>query len=198
MVVAHVEASGSAPNPPSVRRNRRKQSKKPARTADSSAQDVDDEMNDVGPSTFKPPVSSGPQTNDNDDDLMIDAEPASLPLQSSAPAFPPASANAGRTTLKSETRRIPMPPHRMTPLKKDWLSIFGPLTEILGLQVRMNVQRKSVELRVCFGVLSSASVLTYTRDFQTSKATTDIGALQKGADFVKAFALGFDINVRFL
>lgn len=91
-----------------------------------------------------------------------------------------------------------MPPHRMTPLKKDWLSIFGPLTEILGLQVRMNVQRKSVELRVCFGVLSSASVLTYTRDFQTSKATTDIGALQKGADFVKAFALGFDINVRFL
>jgi rRNA processing protein Krr1/Pno1 len=31
--------------------------------------------------------------------------------------------------------------------------------------------------------------------FQTSKATKDIGALQKGADFIKAFALGFDVNV---
>jgi len=31
---------------------------------------------------------------------------------------------------------------------------------------------------------------------QTSKHTKDIGALQKGADFVKAFALGFDVNVR--
>jgi rRNA processing protein Krr1/Pno1 len=36
------------------------------------------------------------------------------------------------------------------------------------------------------------------RNLQTSKATKDIGALQKGADFVKAFALGFDVNVTIL
>ena len=33
--------------------------------------------------------------------------------------------------------------------------------------------------------------------FQTSKQTKDIGALQKGADFIKAYALGFDVNVSF-
>ena len=31
--------------------------------------------------------------------------------------------------------------------------------------------------------------------FQTCKETTDIGALQKGADFVTAFTLGFEIEV---
>ncbi|KNZ73801.1 Pre-rRNA-processing protein PNO1 [Termitomyces sp. J132] len=92
-----------------------------------------------------------------------------------APAFPALAPGVGATRLKSETRRIPIPPHRMTPIKKDWINIFGPLTEILGLQVRMNVQRRCVEIR-------------------TSKETKDVGALQKGADFVKAYALGFDVN----
>lgn len=31
--------------------------------------------------------------------------------------------------------------------------------------------------------------------FQTSRETKEVGALQKGADFVKAYALGFDVNV---
>ena len=87
-----------------------------------------------------------------DDESMIDTDPTVLSLDpsSSALAFPPVAPGAEKTTLKSEMRRIPMPPHRMTPLKKDWLNIFGPLTEILGLQVRMNVQRRCVEIRVSF------------------------------------------------
>jgi len=120
--------------------------------------------------------TSVPQTAnaiDNDDDeLMID-EHITVPTE--APSFGPAPASALRGSLKSESRRVPIPPHRMSPIKKDWVNIFGPLTEILGLQVRMNIQKKSVEIR-------------------TSKHTKEVGALQKGADFVKAYALGFDVN----
>jgi len=49
------------------------------------------------------------------------------------------------------------------------------LVENLKLQCRMNLKSRSVELR-------------------TSNATTDTGALQKGADFLKAFTLGFDVD----
>jgi len=90
-------------------------------------------------------------------------------------SFPALPASAQRATEKLETRRIAIPPHRMTPLKKDWVNIFSPLTEMLGLQVRMNVQKRAVEIR-------------------TSRHTKDVGAIQKGADFVKAYALGFDVN----
>jgi len=91
-------------------------------------------------------------TNDDADELMIDANMASISQSmSAAPVFAPADSSVEKTTMKSETRRVPIPPHRMTPLKKDWLNIFGPLTEILGLQVRMNVQRRCVEIRV-FGL----------------------------------------------
>ncbi|TEY70376.1 hypothetical protein BOTCAL_0105g00180 [Botryotinia calthae] len=72
-----------------------------------------------------------------------------------------------------ETRKVPIPPHRMTPLKAAWPKIYPPLVEHLKLQVRMNIKNKAVELR-------------------TSKHTTDTGSLQKGEDFVKAFSLGFD------
>ncbi|KAJ7219549.1 hypothetical protein GGX14DRAFT_592713 [Mycena pura] len=157
-----------------VRKNRRKQSKKKARpSADADMTAVDSDGEDIGP-TASTSSAQRPSPPD-DEDLMIDVdiEPSAVPT--SVPAFAPLPASAGSTLLKSETRRIPIPPHRMTPLKKEWINVFGPLTEILGLQVRMNVQRRCVEAR-------------------TSKATKDIGALQKGADFVKAFSLGFDVN----
>ncbi|KZO97905.1 eukaryotic type KH-domain (KH-domain type I) [Calocera viscosa TUFC12733] len=97
------------------------------------------------------------------------------PLDSAVPPFPPLSAAAQRSHIKAETRKIPIPPHRMTPLKKDWIKIFTPLVEMLALQVRMNTYRRCVELR-------------------SSKHTDDIGALQKGSEFVKAYALGFDAD----
>merc|ERR1719201_2055051 len=45
----------------------------------------------------------------------------------------------------------------------------------MKLQVRMNTKRRCVEIR-------------------SSNHTDDIGSLQKAADFVKAFMLGFDVN----
>jgi RNA-binding protein PNO1 len=78
--------------------------------------------------------------------------------------------------LRVETRKVPVSPQRFTPVKASWNRIYTPLVSELKLQVRMNVKTKSIELR-------------------TSKFTTDIGALQKGEDFVKAFAVyGFDLD----
>jgi len=179
MVVTHTATLSSKPESSStgssVRKNRRKFTRKSARPANPSAHNADEDQEMDDGEASGPSVTDQQAVQDNtgdDDDLIIDVDPLQT---TSAPAFPPLAVNADKTRLKSETRRIPIPPHRMTPLKKDWINIFGPLTEILGLQVRMNVQRRCVEAR-------------------TSKETKDIGALQKGADFVKAYALGFDVN----
>ncbi|KAJ3126181.1 pre-rRNA-processing protein pno1 [Nowakowskiella sp. JEL0407] len=88
-------------------------------------------------------------------------------------SFPPISVSSLQSG-KVEQRKVPIPPHRMTPLKKVWISIYTPLVEHMKVQVRMNVKSKSVEIRSC-------------------KETEDVGAVQKSADFVKAYALGFDI-----
>lgn len=130
-----------------VRKNRRKMSKKAPQNVDQEMSTEDVEIADEAAVDVDPAMpTSFPDGADGDDELMIETD--NLPSTSSAPAFPPLPASALQTTLKSETRRIPMPPHRMTPLKKDWINIFGPLTEMLGLQVRMNVQRRCVEIRV--------------------------------------------------
>lgn len=75
--------------------------------------------------------------------------------------------------LRKQMRRVPVPPHRLTPLKNSWMQVIQPLVEHMKLQVRMNTKRKAVEIR-------------------NSEKTEDIGYLQKAADYVKAFMLGFD------
>ena len=147
-----------------AKKNRRKITRKNAtQSHPSSSQHLNNEDEDTdmtlaaGSSSLEVEAEPTIITATTDDEPMIDTDPNILSLDtssSSALAFPPVAPGAEKTTLKSEMRRIPMPPHRMTPLKKDWLSIFGPLTEILGLQVRMNVQRRCVEIRVCLSFLS--------------------------------------------
>ncbi|KAK7416101.1 pre-rRNA-processing protein pno1 [Neonectria punicea] len=138
-----------------------------------------------------PLATSVPLPPDNDEEFLLDA-PDALPTDPSAvvvaeqdsddgmaideegrPRFAPAK--DFDPIARVETRKIPIPPHRMTPLKHSWATIYPPLVEHLKLQCRMNIKRKTVELR-------------------TSKHTSEPGALQKGEDFVKAFTLGFDVD----
>jgi RNA-binding protein PNO1 len=153
MVVTHTQPSSStvltannAFEQP-IKKNRRKMAKKAPRVASENTLDDADMEESTAPHPLPP--SLDPAAVDNaDDDVMIDVDVNAAHIVPGAPVFAPLPAHALQTTLKSESRRIAMPPHRMTPLKKDWINIFGPLTEILGLQVRMNVQRRAVEIRV--------------------------------------------------
>ncbi|POS74607.1 pre-rRNA-processing protein PNO1 [Diaporthe helianthi] len=147
----------------------------------------------------EPAANQSLPTSQDDDDILLDAPDAvaaaaaaaagtdgEAPQQSETdmqlddaideegrPRFAPSSARM--EAVRVEHRKVPIPPHRMTPLKASWPKIYPPLVEHLKLQCRMNMKSKAVELR-------------------TSKATTDNGAIQKGADFVRAFALGFDVD----
>jgi len=87
------------------------------------------------------------------------------------PQFEPLSAQEAAGG-KSEFRRVSVPPHRYTPLKKDWMQLYTPIVEQLKLDVRMNPRKRCVELK-------------------TSQHTADIDVLQKAADFLRAYMLGF-------
>ncbi|KAL6487562.1 hypothetical protein MHYP_G00041880 [Metynnis hypsauchen] len=105
------------------------------------------------------------------DEVEMETGDAAAPKR---PHFPPISGDrlTGGTV---EMRKIPVPPHRYTPLKENWLKIFTHIVENLQLQVRFNLKTRNVEIKTC-------------------KETQDIGALTKAADFVKAFILGFQVE----
>ncbi|XP_063428012.1 RNA-binding protein PNO1-like [Mytilus trossulus] len=104
-------------------------------------------------------------------------DPQSMETSESAPkrpVFPPISGDK-LTGGKTELRKIAVPANRYTPLKDNWMKIFTPIVEHLHLQVRFNLKSRNVEIKTC-------------------KETKEIGALQKAADFVRAFTLGFDVD----
>lgn len=76
---------------------------------------------------------------------------------------------------KLEFRRIPVPLHRYTPLKASWETILKTLVKHMKLLVRMNTKRRAIELK-------------------TTKDVKDSGTIQKAADFLKAFLLGFELQ----
>jgi hypothetical protein len=92
--------------------------------------------------------------------------------------YPPVyrrSPSCGRLTRWRVWRRqLAVPQHRFTPLKESWLALYKPVTEQLKLDMRMNLKTRKVEIK-------------------TTNETAEVGFLQKAADFVQAFILGFDV-----
>ncbi|XP_059374147.1 RNA-binding protein PNO1 [Carassius carassius] len=108
------------------------------------------------------------------DAAEVDMRPEESAAAAKRPQFP-ALSGAQLTGGSVEMRRVPVPAHRYTPLKENWMKIFTPIVEHLQLQVRFNLQTRNVEIKTC-------------------RETSDIGALTRAADFVKAFVLGFQVE----
>lgn len=104
-------------------------------------------------------------------EMEIDGDNAA---QQYRPELPPLSVKKDGVT-NSEFRRIRVPAHRFTPLKNDWPNLMKPIVEHLKLQIRMNTKIRCVELK-------------------NSPHTEDAGALQKAADFVQAYMMGFEVQ----
>lgn len=127
-----------------------------------SAADEDEDMGDLERLPLAPAPSSskgkGKQRRshddgDDDDAIMIDSgalptAPTTTQAQAATTelSFPAVSheSNVGLT----QRRKVTIPPHRMTPLKRDWIKIYTPLVEECGLQVRMNPQKRYIEMKV--------------------------------------------------
>lgn len=98
---------------------------------------------------------------------------ATEPAGPSKPQFAPLSAYE-QNGKKVEFRRVTVPQHRLTPVKNSWMTLYTPVTENMKLDMRMNLKAKKVELK-------------------TNPDTPDSGNVQKAADFIQAFILGFDV-----
>jgi RNA-binding protein PNO1 len=89
-----------------------------------------------------------------------------------APLGAPTETRKGAT---HEYRKVNVPAHRFAPLREHWMALYEPVTKQMKIDVRMNLKLKKVELK-------------------TTERTEDESALQKSADFVQAFLLGFDVQ----
>ncbi|GBF88847.1 RNA-binding protein-like [Raphidocelis subcapitata] len=110
----------------------------------------------------------------------VPAAPSGMEIEAGEEQLPPkpgfsalsAQEQAGN---KVEFRRIPVPQHRMTPLKTAWMQLYTPITDHLKLDMRMNLKTKKVEIK-------------------TTATTRNGDMLQKAADFVHAYLLGFEVR----
>merc|ERR1712079_457664 len=103
----------------------------------------------------------------------VESSSSDLLSKVTKPAFPPIKKE--KLSDGTEIRKIPVPSHRYSPLKENWMKIFEPIVEHLKLQIRFNLKTRNVEVRTC-------------------KDTEDVTLIQKAADFVKAFVLGFEVD----
>ncbi|KAF8409799.1 hypothetical protein HHK36_005878 [Tetracentron sinense] len=104
----------------------------------------------------------------------VSSEPKSVSgFFPSKPKFEPLKAHE-ISEGRIQFRKVSVPAHRFTPLKKAWMEIYTPIYEQMKIDIRMNLKARKVELK-------------------TRSDTPDVSNLQKCADFVHAFMLGFDL-----
>ncbi len=104
----------------------------------------------------------------NDDGDVVADESAAM-----APVY--AALTESTRGKKAAYRKVNVPAHRFAPLRAQWTSLYEPVTKQMKIDMRMNLKLKKVELK-------------------TTEKTEEEGALQKSADFVQAFLLGFDVQ----
>jgi len=105
-------------------------------------------------------------------DPADDADHANAASNLPVAVFPKTSTHG---LVKFEMRKIVVPFNRITPLKTKWSQICTPIVHDLKLQIRFNTKSRSIEIR-------------------SSRYTEEESSLQKAADFVKAFTLGFELE----
>ncbi|KAJ9153971.1 hypothetical protein P3X46_027353 [Hevea brasiliensis] len=117
------------------------------------------------------------QTGEAPASMEVEAIPNGLGIQSGSlplkPKFEPLKAHE-MSDGRVQFRNVSVPPHRYSPLKKAWMEIYTPIYEQMKVDIRMNLKGRKVELK-------------------TRSDTPDVSNLQKCADFVHAFMLGFDV-----
>lgn len=97
------------------------------------------------------------------------SQSGSLPLK---PIFTPIKAHE-LSDYRAQFRKVSVPPQRYTLLKKAWMDIYARVYEQMKIDIRMNLKGRKVDLK-------------------TRADTPDAINLQKCADFIHAFMLGFD------
>ena len=115
-----------------------------------------------------------PESHDDQKDLTKDEIDTLMKFETLGKEINFEKAKVG-VKKKTDMRSIPVPLHRYTPLKNNWETILKTLVKHMKLLVRMNTRRRAVQIK-------------------TTKEVQDPGALQKSADFLKAFMLGFRLQ----
>lgn len=71
-----------------------------------------------------------------------------------------------------EMRSIPVPARKMKMVKEEWMKLYTPVVMQCNLEIRMNLQTRSIDIRTCKETLSKV-------------------AIQRAEEFIRAVTLGF-------
>ncbi len=101
-----------------------------------------DSVDDINPSEIDDAIELARQEVADQTGESADA----MDDETKVPSFPALSSK--EMSSESDYQRIPVPPHRYSPLKVHWLEIYQPIVEHMKMQIRFNPKKRCVELRV--------------------------------------------------